>query len=121
MSPKDRAVFVAAYSRLVAEVWADPARERALEQDSRALLASYGLTVPDEVAIDVVRDTGDAEPDLEVQVRQWEQAEETGRLVLIVPAIDPVSAADLVEHELDAVVAGLDSGCACCCPCCCTT
>src|SRR5512138_1109822 len=46
MSPKDRAVFVAAYSRLVAEVWADPAKERALEQDSRALLASYGLTVP---------------------------------------------------------------------------
>jgi len=37
-----------------------------------------------------------------------------------VPSMDPVDDLQLAEHDLDSVVAGLDTGCACCCPCCCT-
>lgn len=120
MQPADRAVFIAAYSKLVAEVWADPDRERRLDEDVRELLAEYGLTVPEGIAIDVVRDGGDAEPDLEVQVRAWEGALARGRFTLYVPSIDPVGDVQLSEYELDSVVAGLDASCACCCPCCCT-
>ncbi|SBT42615.1 hypothetical protein [Micromonospora auratinigra] len=120
MTPVDRAVFVAAYSRLVADVWAEPAREQALDRDPRAFLAGYGLTLPDEVEVRVVRDVADADPDLEVQVESWQSAPSTGTFLLYVPSLLPVAEAELAEDELDSVVAGLDSSCACCCPCCCT-
>jgi hypothetical protein len=120
MDPADRGMFVAGYSRLVAEVWADPAKERRLQENPRALAADCGLAVPEHVRITVVRDVVGAEPDLAEQVRLWELAPETGELTLVVPALDLSGETELAEDELDSVVAGLDSSCACCCPCCCT-
>jgi hypothetical protein len=121
MTPANRGSFVAAYSKLITEVWADPAKERLLEENPRDLLAGYGLTVPDGVHVTVVRDVGDADPDLDEQVRLWESGVQSGEVVLVVPRLDLLSEQELAEDELDAVVAGLDSSCACCCPCCCTT
>jgi hypothetical protein len=121
MVPGDRAAFVAAYGRLVANVWADPEQERLLEEDPRGLMADYGLILPESVRVEVVRDVGDAEPDLNVQVAAWSMAEQTGRLVFVVPAAADDDEVELAEHELDGIVAGLDSTCACCCPCCCMT
>ncbi|WFE22198.1 hypothetical protein O7621_02165 [Solwaraspora sp. WMMD937] len=120
MTPKDRATFVAAYSRLVAEVWADPETEAELDTRPAELLATFGLTLPDGVRLVVVRDVADAEPSLDTQVDQWFNAEVTGTFTLVVPRISAVETTELAEHELDAVVAGLDASCACCCPCCCT-
>ncbi|MFF0153776.1 hypothetical protein [Micromonospora sp. NPDC005203] len=120
MTPVDRAVFVAAYSRLVADVWADPVKEQALDRDPRGFLAGYGLQLSEEVQVRVVRDVADADPDLEVQIESWQLAGTTGVFVLFVPSLLPVAQAELAEDELDSVVAGLDPSCACCCPCCCT-
>jgi hypothetical protein len=121
MAPGDRAVFIAAYSKLVAEVWSDPSAEAALLSDPRALLAEHGLDLPESVEVVVVRDAADAEPDLNIQVRAWQEAQTTGTFTLFVPALDPVDEAELNEAELDRVVGGLDTTCACCCPCCSTT
>jgi hypothetical protein len=117
----ERAAFVAAYSRLVAEVWADAAAERTLAENPRALLAEYGLTVPDQVLITVVRDATDAQPDLETQVLAWRDADRLGTFTLYVPSTGPIGETELEEDELDRVVGGLDASCACCCPCCSTT
>jgi len=117
----ERAAFVAAYSRLVAEVWADAAAERALTENPRALLAEFGLTVSDQVRITVVRDATDAHPDLETQVTAWADADRLGTFTLYVPATGPIGEAELEEDELDRVVGGLDASCACCCPCCSTS
>lgn len=84
------------------------------------MLAEYGLGLPEDVQVRVVRDVADADPDLEAQVSSWQQASSTGTFVLFVPALLPVTEVELAEDELDSVVAGLDSSCACCCPCCCT-
>jgi len=121
MTNGERAAFVAAYSKLVAEVWADPAAETALAEDPRALLAEYGLAVPESVRITVVRDVTGVQPDLDAQVVAWRDACETGELTLFVPDTDPVGEAELDEDELDSVVGGLDASCACCCPCCSTS
>src|SRR4051794_31009967 len=120
MDPVDRSWFVAAYSRLVADVWATPEAERQLERDPRALLALYGLVVPDGVHLRIVRDVDDVEPDLDSQVTAWLLAPERGEFVLVVPRMAALDGAELDEYELDNVVAGLDASCACCCPCCCT-
>jgi hypothetical protein len=115
----DRALFIAAYSRLVAEVWAEPEREASLMADPRALLSEYGLVLPDGVRVEVVRESGHA-PDIQAQVQAWQDAPHTGVLALFVPPLDAIDEAPLDEDELDNVVAGLDTTCACCCPCCCT-
>jgi uncharacterized protein YheU (UPF0270 family) len=121
MTPGSRARFVAAYTRLVADVWADPAKELLLDQDPRALVAEYDIEVSDPVTVEVIRDVGDAEPDLDQQVELWQRGLRSGHLVLVVPALDPISDIELADHELDDVVAGLNTSCACCCPCCCTS
>lgn len=121
MDPGSRAIFVAAYGRLVADVWSDPDREAELEQSPRALMARYGLVVPDAVRLDLIRDVQDAEPDLDFLVASWENAVDNGYFPLVVPSLDVEDDVELSEHELDSVVAGLNTSCACCCPCCCTT
>jgi hypothetical protein len=121
MAPGDRAVFIAAYSKLVAEVWSDPTAEAALLSDPRALLSEHGLDLPASVEVVVVRDVADAEPNLDAQVKAWLDAPELGTFTLFVPALDPVDEAELNENELDRIVGGLDTTCACCCPCCSTT
>ncbi|GGL04367.1 hypothetical protein GCM10012284_43710 [Mangrovihabitans endophyticus] len=74
MSPGERAAFIAAYSKLVADVWADPAAEQALADDPRALLAEHGLRLPIDVPVTVGRDAQDAQPDLDAQATAWTRA-----------------------------------------------
>jgi hypothetical protein len=57
----------------------------------------------------VVREVGDAEPDLNVRVAAWSRATQTGHLVAVVPGADDDDEAELAEYELDGIVAGLDS------------
>ena len=116
-----RARFIAAYSKLVADVWSDPGREELLGQDPVALLASYDIVLPDACRVEIVRAGADAEPDLEQQVLAWEECFQSGTLILYIPALDPITELELSEHELGEVVGGLTTSCACCCPCCCTT
>ena len=121
MNPGARAAFVASYGRLVTRVWSDPDLELLLEQDPRALMAQYGLVLPEEVAIEVVRNAPDAEANLDELVAAWEDAPDSGRFALVVPATDVDGDGELDELELDAIVAGVGTSCACCCPCCCTS
>jgi hypothetical protein len=121
MNPGARAAFVASYGRLVTRVWSDPDLELLLEQDPRALMAQYGLVLPEAVSIEVVRNASDAEANLDELVAAWESAPDSGRFALVVPATDVDDEGELDEHELDAIVAGLGTRSACCCPCCCTT
>jgi hypothetical protein len=117
---QDSAVFIAAYSGLVTAVWSDPLQERRLESDPARLVAEHGIELPAGVGVTVRREVPDAEPDLDAQVRAWQEAERLGELVLYVPPADLAGATQLDEHELDAVVGGLDAACSCCCPCCCS-
>ena len=119
MPPSDRAIFVSCYSKVVADVWSDPAAERRLSVDPRGLLRAHGLTVPDQVTITIVRHASD-DPDLESQVRAWEKMTDTGSLSLVIPSLEPLGTQELAEDELDIVVGGLAASCSCCCPCCCS-
>ncbi|WP_018637148.1 hypothetical protein [Parafrankia elaeagni] len=120
MTPRERAVFIAAYTNLVVDVWSNPHSERQLADDPRALLARHGVPVPDGTRVVAVRDVVGSEPDLDVQVRYWQEAPATGEMRLVVPTLTELATAELDEAELDGVVAGVQSTCACCCPCCCS-
>jgi len=120
MNPGARAAFAASYGRLVTRVWSDPDVEVLLEHDPRTLLAQYGMVLPEAVSIEVIRNTSDAEYSLDDMVAGWENAEDTGRFALVVPATDIDDDGELAEHELDTIVAGLGPS-ACCSPCCCAS
>jgi natural product precursor len=120
MSSGARARFVAAYSKLIADVWSDPACEAQLVAAPAAFLKAYDIVGPENCSVEVVRNPHDSAPDLNIQIRAWEASFETGTLILYVPELDPFTEVELSEHELDDLVGGLSSTCACCCPCCCT-
>jgi hypothetical protein len=119
MNPEARAAFVASYGRLVTRVWSDPDLELLLEQDTRGVMAQYGLTLPDPVRVDLVRSAPGVQYSLDDLVATWESAADDGHFALVIPATDVDDAGELAEHELDAIVAGLGPS-ACCSPCCCT-
>jgi hypothetical protein len=120
MSSGARARFVAAYSKLIADVWSDPASEAQLLAAPAAFLKAYDIVGADNCAIKVVRNPHGSAPDLNIQIEAWEASFETGTLVLYVPELDPLDDVELEENELDDLVGGISSTCACCCPCCCT-
>lgn len=120
MTPSNRATFVSAYSNLVTTVWTDPRTERRLHEDPASVLADFGLDLPAGVTLQLDRNTEFQQPDLEAQVRAWEQAETTGALTLAVPPVPELDRQELSDDELAGVVGGIDTGCACCCPCCCS-
>ncbi len=117
---EDSATFVAAYSGLITAVWSNPAKEQLLTDDPAALVAEYGIALPEGVVVTVARDLPEADPNLEVQVREWRDAPTTGTFTLYVPSAELTDGVQLDESELDTVVGGLDASCSCCCPCCCT-
>lgn len=120
MNPEARAAFVASYGRLITRVWSDPGVELLLEQDPRAVMAQYGLVLPETVSIELIRSGPGAKSDLDDLVAAWENAPDSGRFALVVPATDVDDDGELDEHELDAIAAGHGPS-ACCSPCCCTT
>ena len=120
MNPGARAAFVAAYGRLITGVWSDPELELLLERDPRDVMAQYGLALPGQVSIELVRNGPGTEHSLDELVATWENAPDSGHFTLVIPATDVEGDGDLAEHELDAIVAGLGPS-ACCSPCCCAS
>ncbi|SDZ01390.1 hypothetical protein SAMN05421504_108256 [Amycolatopsis xylanica] len=118
MDPAQRAAFVANYSTLVAAVWSDPNKEEALVQNPEKLVAEFGIEVPEGVMLSIERDGSDVGGGLQTQVDAWQNAAELGVLTLYIPTADFAGTRELAEEELDSLVAGLDSSCACCSPCC---
>jgi hypothetical protein len=110
MNSAARAAFVASYQRLVTRVWSDPDVDVLLEQEPRALLAQYGLVLPESVSIEVVRHAQNAEPNLDRLVAAWQDAPSSGRFALVVPPAEADDGAELDERELDTIVAGLGPG-----------
>lgn len=111
--------FINSYTNLVTSVWSDPQVDAEFDSDPIGVMERFGLVLPDGVQLTVLRDTGDAAADLDVQVENWFAAKETGRVSIVVPRKEPMTTGELNEDELLGVVAGISTSCACCCPCCC--
>lgn len=122
---QDKQEFVNAYTRVLVNAWSSEEFSAQLESDPRAALAEAGLEVPEGVEVKVVREAGGPEADLAPQERlnkqyeRWTAAEETGEVIVFVPATPRVDVKDLEMSDLESVAGG-DFNC-CCCPCCCCT
>jgi hypothetical protein len=122
MSPRERAEFVNAYTRVLITTWSDDQFAGRLEEDPPAALRECGIDLPAGASVQIVREIADGEQEgsLDVQIEAWEHGTETGRYSLYVPGTPQVETAELTEADLDSIAAGLYA-CCCCCPCCCCT
>lgn len=116
MEPRERAAFVSAYTKILTAAWSNEAYAARLAADPVAALAEHGLTVPAQSSVRIIREVA-GEPDLEAQVRMWENGKATGRYELLVPNTPQIDTRELSEADLEAVSGG-DTYCCCCSPCC---
>lgn len=116
MEPRERAAFVSAYTKILTAAWSNEAYAARLASDPVAALAEHGLTVPAQSSVRIIREVA-GEPDLEAQVRMWENGKTTGTYELLVPNTPQIDTRELSEADLEAVSGG-DTYCCCCSPCC---
>ena len=116
MHPRAKAAFISAYTRILIRAWSDETFADQLIRDPCGALAGCGLQTADGKPVEIIR-TGDADPDLEVQIRLWNDGASSGRYVLYVPDMPVIETKELSEEDLDSVAGG-GNGCCCCSPCC---
>jgi hypothetical protein len=116
MEPRERAAFVGAYTKVLTSAWSSERYAAWLTSAPSAALAEKGLEVPAGADVTIVREAiGD--PDLETQVRMWENGKATGHYLLLVPSTPQIETRELSEADL-AAASGGNTYCSCCSPCC---
>jgi hypothetical protein len=119
VDPKERAMFVDAYTMLLTSSWSSEEFARGLEADPQRALAEAGLHVPPGAQVRIVR-IASGEPDLDSQIDLWEEGRRTGQYILHVPPTPRIYMRELTDSDLGAVSGGNAVGCSSCCPCSCS-
>jgi hypothetical protein len=117
MQRRERATFVSSYTKVLTRAWSDSAFASRLEEAPVETIAEYGLAVPPWGQVVILRSVGGS-PDLEAQIRLWEEGAVTGEYRLHVPPAPVVETKELSEADLASVSGGDVTACCCCCPCC---
>lgn len=115
----DHDEFIDKYQKLVYRAWTSEDYTATLLSDPKEALRDAGLSVGATATVTVKRQT-EGEPDIEAQVRLWDEGASSGNYVLYVPETPAIDLAELSEGDLEGVAAGLTSACCCCSctPCC---
>jgi hypothetical protein len=124
MEQAERTAFVNQYTKLVISAWSDDAVMNRLKNDPLSTAKEFGLDVPPGGSVKLVSQIpaeGDHSPDLDVQIRLWDEGKQSGVYELHVPETPQIDTAELDEMELSEVAGGLSISCCSCCPCCCCT
>jgi hypothetical protein len=116
MEPRQRAAFVSAYTKVLTSAWSNEAFAAELAANPTAALAEKGLEVPTGSTVTIIQETA-GDPDLEAQVRMWENGQRSGHYQLLVPNTPQIDTRELSEADLEAVSGG-NTYCCCCSPCC---
>lgn len=104
---QDKQEFVDAYTRVLVNAWSSDEFSALLQSDPRTALSDAGLEVPEGVEVKVIRGAGGSEADLAPQERlskqyeRWAAAEETGEVIVFVPATPRVDMKDLELSDLE--------------------
>ncbi|MDR1808117.1 MAG: hypothetical protein LBR33_09435 [Propionibacteriaceae bacterium] len=109
--------FEDAYYALLMKAWTSEDFVAELIADPKPALREVGLSVPDNVVVDVRRKV-EGEGSLEIAHKLWLDGIAAGSVVIVVPDVPPVDIGQLSEAELAGVQGGLSIACCCCTPCC---
>jgi hypothetical protein len=118
LEAKDRESFVRSWGNVLTKSWEDEDFKRQLEADPARVLNENGVAIQEGAEVNLVDPPPDAGPDLEMQIRSYEQGQESGSYTFYVQDQSQVETQEVSEQELEGVSAGACcSSIACCCCC----
>ena len=118
LEAKDRESFVRSWGNVLTKSWEDEGFKQELESDPARVLNENGVAIQDGAEVNLVAPPADAGPDLEKQIQEYEQGQESGSYTFYVQDADQVETQEVSEQELEGVSAGACcSSIACCCCC----
>lgn len=112
------------YLQFLIKDWTDDAFSRQIDSDPVSALAEVGVTIPDNVTVQIVRHpAGEVNPyedqsneaALDVQAALFEQGLLSGTVQIHLPAAPAADSEELSEADLTEVAAGEIPCCCCCC------
>ena len=117
LEAKDRESFVRSWGNVLSKSWEDEDFKRQLESNPAQVLNDNGVSIQDGADVQLVEPPADAGPDLEAQIREYEQGQESGSYKFYVQEENQVDTQEVSEQELEGVSAGAccSSVLSCCC------
>ena len=118
LEAKDRESFVRSWGNVLTRSWEDDDFKRELESNPAQVLNDNGVAIQEGAEVNLVSPPADAGPDLEMQISEYEQGQETGNYTFYVQDANQIETQEVSESELEGVSAGACcSSIACCCCC----
>jgi hypothetical protein len=117
LEAKDRESFVRSWGNVLTKSWEDEGFKQELESDPARVLNENGVAIREGAEVNLVTPPADAGPDLERQIREYEEGNESGSYTFYVQDADQIETQEVSEEELEGVSAGVvcSSVLSCCC------
>jgi hypothetical protein len=117
LEAKDRESFVRSWGNVLTRSWEDDEFRSQLEANPAETLNANGVSIQDGATVELVSPPADAGPDLEAQIREYEQGQESGTYKFYVQEENQIETQEVSEQELEGVSAGAccSSVLSCCC------
>lgn len=104
--------FIHNYSKVLVQAWTDASFNAKLHDDPQFVLNQNGFAIPDSATVNI--EDAEGSPDLEAQVKAWNDGHDSGHYVFYVPEQPQLG----VETSKDPTGLAQDTYCCSCCPCC---
>ena len=118
LEAKDRESFVRAWGNVLTRSWEDEEFRSQLESNPASVLNENGVAIQEGAEVNLVEPPADAGPDLEMQIREYEQGQESGTYTFYVQDAQQIETQEVSERELEGVSAGACCSSVACCCCC---
>ena len=118
LEAKDRESFVRSWGTVLTRSWEDEEFRSQLQADPAGVLNENGVAIQDGADVNLVKPPEDAGPDLDAQIRAYEEGQESGTYTFYVQDADQIETQEVSETELEGVAAGMCSSSVLCCCCC---
>ena len=117
LEAKDRESFVRSWGNVLTRSWEDEEFRSQLEANPADVLNENGVAIKEGASVELVSPPEDAGPDLDAQIREYEQGQETGSYRFYVQSENQIETQEVSEQELEGVSAGAccSSILSCCC------
>jgi hypothetical protein len=117
MDAREREEFTRAWGSILQKAWGDEDYKARLQENPVPVLRDGGVDVPDDAEVEIQTPPQDAEPNLDEQIRLFEEGRSTGRYLLYVPELGQLQATEISDDQLEGVSAGAccSSILSCCC------
>jgi hypothetical protein len=117
LEAKDRESFVRSWGNVLTKSWEDEGFKQQLESNPAQVLNQNGVAIQEGAEVNLVSPPADAGPDLEAQIREYENGQETGAYTFYVQQETQIETSEVSESELEGVSAGAccSSILSCCC------